>query len=153
MEESLIWYFLQHDLERIHLENIGIHQVRLASLQAELGRATTANSTLLREVERMETQLDSVSESIRTKSVVLTERVEALEKKKHEVQLLKNKLADIGISLRAAEGDRSQLEYDLIIKTHRRREQDDKSFRRVKVFLTLLSIFAVLIALLLLSRR
>lgn len=146
LETSVVLHFINGDLDRIYRERVQAHQLRLQELDAEIQRTRGDEAVLAAELKKKERLLTEASSHLARLCTSLSTKSESLDETLKEVDKLRSRLAEVDASLRDTERTRSQLEYDLMMKTHRQRERHDASARANRIFLAILSLLAVAIA-------
>ena len=152
LEASVILHFINTDLERLCQEKLPIHSLRLGVLDAEVTRLANRENALLEELRAKETHLQAASSRIDTASASLKKKSEHLEKVLEDIKVLQVRIAELDASIRDAALTKRQLEYDLMMKSHRRRELTDRASRLTRAMLLLFTLIAIAIAAVLIWR-
>jgi DNA repair exonuclease SbcCD ATPase subunit len=146
VEPSVVVHFIIADLDRIYRARLLEPEVALQRLNAEIHRLKEHEATLQVDLRRKEKLIDATSSRIASASATIESKSAALAKSLQEIARLKERLAELDASLRAATKTESKLKYDVMMKAYSRREHTETSARVNRLILSIFLLVAVAIA-------
>ena len=145
IDESFILHLMCSDLENIYNNKIVVHHLRLNSLRNEYDVLKIREKQLKNSIEEKNKQIENASSGISGYLNKIKEKTNQLEQQKNELEILKKKFSEIEMEYASLEKQKKQIEYDIMMKSHSVKEKSDGSFKYIKLYLTLITIVAIII--------
>lgn len=153
VDKSIVYYFLINDIERIYTEKIQIHLTKLNSLETEFNELNQADQLLIQRIKKKENEISI----IRQKTTELNQKIQLNENQLSSLQVelanLHTKLSEITKNLVSANNEKKQIEYNLMMKNHSLNEKTNFSFKKLGWGLSIFTIIAIIIALILILKK
>ena len=153
IDNALIYYFLISDLERILREKIQLHKNKLKVLELECDNLNEKENSLLRSITIKERDI-SIFE---TKIANLKEKLIKIENQyatlQSELIELETQLKDVTKKVEITNTQVKQNNYNLIMKKHKINEKTNLSLKTLSWVLTLFTVIAVILTLILILKK
>jgi len=153
VEKSIVYYFLINDLERIFKEKIQIHLAKLNCLETEFNELNHADQLLIQKITRKENEISIIQQ----KTTELKQKIQQNENQLSSLQVeladLTKKFNEINKILTSANNEKKQIEYDVMMKNHSLNEKTNFSFKKLGLALSIFTIIAIIIALILILKK
>jgi chromosome segregation ATPase len=153
LDKLIVMHFINQDLERIYNSRIRIDDTQLSHLESEVKKYMKTEADLKPEIGKKELMIRNLQTEIENNTLSLEKTNELLVVKKQELIELQNKLNQINSSLLEIEQQKKQSEYDIMMKNHSKTAKNDLSYKYLKIFLTIITILAIIIVTFLIYKK
>lgn len=153
VERAIVQHFVCTDLERIYSEKLYIHIAKLNILDTQFDELIRRQNQLEQSVKEKEKQLERTNTSVHTVESLLKEKEKILIEKKMILSELQNKLNEINSNIGGVEKTKKTIEYKLLMKKHTVEKQTSTRFKLIGWILTVFTIIAIIIAIILIKHK
>ena len=144
IDKNVALHFINGELERIYKYKLQIDDIQLSKLENEIKKYIKTETQLKEEVENKEKLIASATERINNLTTTLNEKTIALITQQEKVIQLQSKLTEIKNQLNNTDKEKRLLDYDIMMKSHLIKERNDKFYKYLKLFLTIITILAII---------
>lgn len=153
IDNSIIIHFINNELERIYKLKLPTNETKLVELENEIRTKLKTEQELKQELSEKENQLKKITDKIEGFSSDIKTKTSLIELKQNELAELQSKLSEINSELSDIEKNKKKVEYDLMINSHSIKSKKDSSFKRLNLILFIMTIIAVIIAVLIILNK
>jgi chromosome segregation ATPase len=153
LDKLIVMHFINQDLERIYNSRIRIDDTQLSHLESEVKKYTKKEADLKSEIAKKELLSRNLQTEIENHTLSLEKKKELLVVKKQELIELQNKINQINSSLLEIEQQKKQTEYDIMMKNYSNTAKNDISHKYLRIFLTIITILAIIIVTFLIYKK
>jgi predicted nucleic acid-binding Zn-ribbon protein len=140
-------------LERIYNSRIRIDDTQLSHLENEVKKHTKTEADLKLGIEKKELLIRNLQTEIDNHTSSFEKKKELLVVKKQELIELQNKISQLNSSILEIEQQKKQTEYDIMMKSYSNTAKNDLSHKYLKIFLTIITILAIIIVTFLIYKK
>lgn len=153
IDKPIILHFVNSDLERVLVSNSFEDKILLSQLEKELLNNQKNEAELKRNIVELENLIIDSQKKSADLSSRINEKNLTLQASQQEISKLESKLKELSEFLRENVKKTKQLEYDVMMNDHAKRNISDKSLWSLKLLLAIVTVVAIIIVILLIYAK
>ena len=138
--------FINSDLERLSKMAFPIQNIRLSEIELEIQRGVKSEAELELKIKKKNDLIEAGQNRIGTLRSSIDRKTRLLAEQEQTIVKFQKKLDDLKTEEKKNEKKKDLLSYEVMMKRHSVKETDDRTFRYFKLFLSLITILAVILA-------